>query len=104
MSIPNDFEEWAINDPTKVEAPSQVFANAGYSNTNKPSYKHFNFFINRLSQLYNAILTGLFDTKGITPYTSDLEYENTMLKGRISYLEETIETIDTRLKKVERGY
>jgi hypothetical protein len=104
MSLPNDFEEWAINDPLKVEAPLQVFANEGYNNTDKPSYKHFNFFINRLSQLYNAILTGLFDTKGITPYTSDLEYENIMLKGRVSYLEETVENLDTRLKKVERGY
>jgi hypothetical protein len=104
MSLPNDFEEWAINDPLKVEAPLQVFANEGYSNTDKPSYKHFNFFINRLSQLYNAIITGLFDTKGITPYTSDIEYENMMLKGKVSYLEETVESIDTRLKKVERGY
>lgn len=94
MSLPNDFEEWAINDPLKVEAPLQSFANEGYNNTDKPSYKNFNFFINRLSQLYRAIVSGALNDKGINPYTAGLELEIKVLQNQYAELE-------NRLSKLE---
>lgn len=93
MSLPNDFPEWAINDPLKVEVPLTPFANDGYNNTDKPSFKHINFFFNRLSLLYNAVINGIFDDKGVNPVTSQLEYEIIQLKGRVSELEYITESL-----------
>lgn len=87
MSLYDAMDDWSINDNTKIEQPLQAFANEGYDFKSKPSYKHFNYFFNKLSILYNAVINGLFDDKGVNPVTSQLEYEIIQLKGRISELE-----------------
>lgn len=93
MSLPNDMPDWSINNPLKNEAPSEVFSAEGYNFKSKPSYKHLNFFFNRISQLYNAVINGAFDDKGVNAVTSQLEYEIIQIKGRLSELEYITESL-----------
>lgn len=94
MSLPNDFPEWSINDNNKNETPLTSFANEGFDFESKPSYKLFNFFFNRLSQLYRAIVSGALNDKGINPYNSELECEIMTLKGKISELEDRLSRLE----------